>query len=409
MRRILLPFLMLLSAGAASPALSADTCVPVGRWVEPETGITLAHGDFIGHLSKRPVVLLGETHNNPEHHRWQLHTLAALHARNANMVIAFEAFPRSTQPSLDKWIRGDLDEKALLEEVNWNDIWRFDSDLYMGLFNFARMHRIPMIAMNIDRQLIKQVSRDGWKAVPEDERLGVGDPATASKEYLDFLTTVFGQHAGGGKDKEPGNDEEDDGKIKAQAKPEFLDNPMFMRFVESQLTWDRAMAEKIAEARTKGGEPLVVGIVGQGHIQYGFGIPYQLADLGIRDAAVLLPWNEGEDCSEMEPVNGQQVADGVFGVAHIEEAEQADKPKLGVYIEDGDGGVSIEQVVEKSVADVSGLLKGDLVVEAAGAPVSKTAQLIEIVVRQAPGTWLPLKVKRGGETMEVIAKFPTRR
>jgi len=30
------------------------------------------------------------------------------------------------------------------------------------------------------------------------------------------------------------------------------------------------------------------------------------------------------------------------------------------------------------------------------------------VQRQAPGTWLPLKVKRGSETLELIAKFPAR-
>jgi hypothetical protein len=26
--------------------------------------------------------------------------------------------------------------------------------------------------------------------------------------------------------------------------------------------------------------------------------------------------------------------------------------------------------------------------------------------RQAPGTWLPLKVKRGSDTVELVAKFP---
>ena len=34
------------------------------------------------------------------------------------------------------------------------------------------------------------------------------------------------------------------------------------------------------------------------------------------------------------------------------------------------------------------------------------AAVIAVVQRQAPGTWLPIKVKRGGETLDLVAKFP---
>jgi S1-C subfamily serine protease len=44
--------------------------------------------------------------------------------------------------------------------------------------------------------------------------------------------------------------------------------------------------------------------------------------------------------------------------------------------------------------------------EAAGVPVTQMDDIVEIVKRQAPGTWLPLKLKRGGDTIEIIAKFP---
>jgi hypothetical protein len=42
----------------------------------------------------------------------------------------------------------------------------------------------------------------------------------------------------------------------------------------------------------------------------------------------------------------------------------------------------------------------------AGLPVKQTSEVSETVQRQAPGTWLPLKVRRGDETVETIAKFP---
>lgn len=64
----------------------------------------------------------------------------------------------------------------------------------------------------------------------------------------------------------------------------------FDRFIRAQQTWDRAFACGIADylARAQG-DPLVVGIIGRGHLEYGHGTPYQLRDLGIDELAVLLP------------------------------------------------------------------------------------------------------------------------
>ena len=36
-----------------------------------------------------------------------------------------------------------------------------------------------------------------------------------------------------------------------------------------------------------------------------------------------------------------------------------------------------------------------------------TQDLIDIVQRQAPGTWLPLTVRRGEDSHEIVARFPT--
>lgn len=52
---------------------------------------------------------------------------------------------------------------------------------------------------------------------------------------------------------------------------------------------------------------------GRGHLEYGHGTPYQLADLGIRDVAVLLPNDTETVHLEEEPI-----ADGLFGLPQIE-------------------------------------------------------------------------------------------
>jgi len=86
--------------------------------------------------------------------------------------------------------------------------------------------------------------------------------------------------------------------------------------------------------------------------------------------------------------------------------EPAPRPRLGVMIESDDNGVRVMEVVAGSVAEDAGILAGDIIHEAAGFEVRTTGQLIDVIQRQAAGTWLPLKVLRDDENRELIARFP---
>jgi S1-C subfamily serine protease len=70
------------------------------------------------------------------------------------------------------------------------------------------------------------------------------------------------------------------------------------------------------------------------------------------------------------------------------------------------GEVRVAEVVPDSIAAAAGVAAGDVVVQAAGAAVGSAQDLIGAVQRQAPGTWLPLVLKRDGRTVETVAKFP---
>jgi len=56
-------------------------------------------------------------------------------------------------------------------------VWGYDAALYMPLFQFARLNRIPMIALNVERKLVSRVGQQGWEGVPAAEREGLSDPA----------------------------------------------------------------------------------------------------------------------------------------------------------------------------------------------------------------------------------------
>ncbi len=63
-------------------------------------------------------------------------------------------------------------------------------------------------------------------------------------------------------------------------------------------------------------------------------------------------------------------------------------------------------VTTGSLAETTGLKAGDQIVEIAGLPVSSTLRAITAVRLQPAGTWLPLRVKRGDDTLDLIVKFP---
>ncbi len=395
-------FVVSVSNAHADDPLAPD-CVQVGTWLEPASGTEMASEQLLAEMAERPVVLLGESHDNAEHHRWQLHTMAALHAHQPDMVIGFEMFPRRLQPVLDAWVAGEHDVKGFLEAVEWRTVWGFYEGLYLPLFHFARQNRIPMVALNVERSLISKVGREGWDAVPAEQREGVSDPVPASRAYRESLAGVYAakQVRATQSQQESG---EAHGAQEALELTEVMEREDFQRFVQAQLTWDRAMAEALAAARREHPEALVVGIVGRGHMEHRYGIPHQLAELGIADSAVLIPVEPEAACQEL----ATDLADGVFVVARADEIEtERPRPKLGVFIETTDQGVRVNQVVEGSVAEATELAQGDIVMAAAGVPVARVSELIEIVQRQAPGTWLPLTVKRGEQEIEIVAKFPS--
>src|SRR5262249_46633188 len=101
-------------------------------------------------------------------------------------------------------------------------------------------------------------------------------------------------------------------------------------------------------------------------------------------------------------------ADGVLPLPTTENTPAPERPRLGVLLAQGEGAPRISQVVRGSVAEAAGLQAGDHVVRAAGLETRIPDDLVEIVGRQAPGTWLPLSIRREGQEIDLIAKFPPR-
>jgi uncharacterized iron-regulated protein len=376
---LLLTFAACGTVARSSPVApqDGDDCVPVGRWIVPATRVALTTAELVDSLAEVRVVLLGESHERDEHHRWQLQTIAALQARHPMLVLGFEMFPRSSQAALDEWRDGRLGEAEFLEASRWAEVWGMPPGLYLPLFHFARMNRVPLVGLNVDRDLVARVAKEGWARIPEEDRAGVSTPAPASPAYREWLAEVYRQHA-----KEGG------------AASDGLES-----FIDAQLVRDRAFAAAIRDALLAQPDALVIGVMGTGHLEHGWGVPHQLASLGVEDVAVLLPWEKSSSCDDLSA----DVAAAVFGVDSL--PEPARRPRLGVMIGEAKPGVSVVEVMAGSVAESAGIRVGDVIIEAAGQRLEGVTDLQRIVGHDPADKPLALRVRRDGKTMEIEANL----
>jgi len=371
------------SLGATAPVPATEECAPPSAWTVPGGG-RIATQDVYARAAQSQVVLLGEAHDDADHHRWQLQTAAGLSALRAKLVLGFEMFPRRVQPALDRWVAGELDVDAFLKRADWSTVWGYDAQFYLPLFHLARINNFPMVALNVERNLVRTVSTKGLDAAAPELREGVTEPAPASENYQARLFQVYAQHP------------EKEGKTHSRS------DPAFINFVQAQLIWDRAMAQALAAAAARNPDALIIGIMGREHVAYGEGVQHQLEALGIKQVTTLLPWDSGTDCSGFSA----GMASAVFGLPPEPAGPPATPPQLlGVRIEDAGDGVRVIDVSAGGIAQAAGMLAGDLLTQAAGKTLTTTGDLRKVVTQMQPGTWLPLKGLRNGTPVDFTAKF----
>jgi uncharacterized iron-regulated protein len=239
------------------------------RWSLPATGGECAEAEGWDLLSARNVVLLGERHDRAEDHLWQARVIDAL-ARRRPVSVGLEMVPRHADPVLADWASGELRFADFLTRLRWAEVWGHDPEIYRPLLTLCRDLGLPMLGLNVDRPLVRRVRHEGWDTLPAETRGWLSPAPPASAAYRAYLFVMTGGARPDRAAKSPAD-------------------PAFDGFVRAQQVWDRAFACAIARARAAAPERLVIGIIGRGHLEYGYGVPTQLADLGLDRIAVALP------------------------------------------------------------------------------------------------------------------------
>ncbi|WP_028571136.1 ChaN family lipoprotein [Desulfonatronum lacustre] len=165
-------------------------------------------------LSSAELLIVGESHGNPRHHTAQLAIVKAVHTSGMPVAVGLEMFQHHEQHILDNWVAGTIPEPEMVQAFTRN--WGVQWPAYRNIFIYCRDHGVPMVGLNVPREITRKVARQGFASLSREE-LGLLPPIVCriDPEYEAFLRRFVGSdgHAGS-----------------------------FERFCEAQLVWDAAFA-----------------------------------------------------------------------------------------------------------------------------------------------------------------------
>jgi uncharacterized iron-regulated protein len=113
------------------------------------------------------LILLGEVHDNPEHHRLQAEVLRAVIAQGRRPALAMEQFDREFQPAIDAALaRPGTSADSVASAGGFNKAgWPWI--LYEPLLAVAIDARLPVVAINLSRDRTREVAKQGFEILGE--------------------------------------------------------------------------------------------------------------------------------------------------------------------------------------------------------------------------------------------------
>ncbi len=251
--RLFIPLVVLtviLASGCAAPVkkslvTSLNMEFGADSILSGKTGTPVSYSEMLKDLEDARIIYIGENHTDPIHHSIQLRVIQDVTARQQTAV-GMEMIDQPYQPVLDKWSQGELSEQAFLEKTQWYANWRYDYDLYRGIFETIRDKRIPLIGLNLPFCIPPKIAVGGIdNLVPEDAAHLPKTITLTDPDHRAYVERIFNMHQFKGRDN-------------------------FEYFYEAQCTWEDTMAEAIAGHL---GSRTMIVLTGNGHIVKKFGIP----------------------------------------------------------------------------------------------------------------------------------------
>jgi uncharacterized iron-regulated protein len=362
------------------PAVGDILHLPTGYYVSEEQMLAVA--------TDTRIVYVGETHDNPASHRLELTVLRAMADRYPDGVaLGMEMFSPDQQETLDRWLSGELAEKAFLKESRWQEQWRMDFDYYRPLLEFARERKIPVIGLNAPKSLVKSVTMKNLAENGEEERQQLPEMDLDDPYHGAFVAAMYSGHSHGTSGLEG--------------------------FQQVQTLWDETMAENVARylKSPPGKNRRLVVVAGGNHVRHGFGIPRRVfrrlpaSYLIIGSKELVVPEDKQDRLMDVEVPKFPMPS---YDFLVFTEYEDLAPPKvmLGILLDEAEGKVRVKSVLPGSVAEAAGLQEGDVLLEIDGIAVAESFDLIYEVRQKRPGDRSILQIERAEAQQSVEVTFP---
>jgi uncharacterized iron-regulated protein len=312
--------------------------------------------EVINGVSDKKIVYVGEVHDVFAHHAVQLDVITGIYRNNPKIAIGMEMFQTQFQDTLDAYIFGEMTEGEFLKKSEYFKRWKFDYNLYKPILDFAKAEEVPVIALNLKREIIDKVSSGGIESLSEEEKAEIPDGLDFSDaEYRKRLEEIFQAHSHSSERK-------------------------FDHFYQSQILWDETMSRSVDTYLGNNPGRTMIVLAGQGHLRYGSGIPLRTYRRNGLDYATVLidedvEKNIGDYIVFPKPVEGTTA------------------PKLMAFLKDDDGVMTVAGFSDRSVSEKAGMKKGD-----------KIISIDDTEINSIEDIWIHLLYKKKGDIIKVKVK-----
>lgn len=209
---------------------------------------------MIAALRAAPFILLGEKHDNPDHHRMQAWIVRALAASRRRPTVAFEMLDSDQDERLSGFLAG-RPRKAddLGHAVGWDKSGWPDWDMYRSIAQAALDGGLPMVSANLPRRRVRDIAREGTGTLDAATVKSLGLDALFPPEMTNRMKReIVASHCGH--------------ITEATAGP----------LVTAQIVRDAHMARAMKDAAGIDGVDGALLIAGTGHVRADRGVPWHL-------------------------------------------------------------------------------------------------------------------------------------
>lgn len=225
-----------------------------GRIWKPSDQRHATAGELYAALKTADFVLIGEKHDNADHHRLQAALVGNLAANGRRPALVFEMLADDQQQALDAHLAENPDDAAGIgAAVGWDKSGWPDWAMYRPIAEQALDNEMPLLAGGIRRDILMRIAREGPDALGEGRATAMMlDRPIGEDKRTEIRQVIFDSHC--------------------QQLPETMLDPM----VAVTLAKDAVMADRMIAARERRDRDVSVLIAGAGHVRADWAVPLHL-------------------------------------------------------------------------------------------------------------------------------------